>query len=459
MSRKTLLSAFLATVVSAQQPGKLSPEVHPKLPTWECTLAGGCVQKDTSLVLDSDYRWVHTDDYTNCKVNGLNPAVCPDAETCAANCNLEGVDYAGSGIHTNGSELTLNLFVNRTDGTTSLVSPRVYLLANESTYDMFSLLDKEFTFDVDVSKLPCGTNGALYFSEMLANGGKSSLNPAGASYGTGYCDAQCPTPAFINGEVCLFPISFRKPRTNYLQANLESYGACCNEMDIWEANSRATAFTPHPCNVTALYKCSGALCGRTDKYQSVCDKDGCDYNPYRLGDHPYYGRGEGNKVDTTRPFTVVTQFFSNTTTAGEKELSAIKRLYLQDGKLIATSTIGVPGYDSASDTITDDFCAKNKQIFGGVNAFANQGGLRQMGEALDRGMVLVFSVWHDAGSAMKWLDGTFPPGADPETQPGTGRGPCLPEEGHADDIQKDASWTEVKFSNVKSGEIGSTFKA
>ncbi|KAK3399705.1 concanavalin A-like lectin/glucanase domain-containing protein [Sordaria brevicollis] len=423
MSRKTLLSALLVTAVSAQQAGKLSPEVHPKLPTWECTVAGGCVEKDTSLVLDSDYRWVHTDDYTNCKINGLNPAVCPDAETCAANCKLEGVDYAGSGIHVDGSELTLNLFVNRTDGTTSLVSPRVYLLANETTYDMFSLLDKEFTFDVDVSKLPCGTNGALYFSEMLANGGKSSLNPAGASYGTGYCDAQCPTPAFINGE-----------------ANLESYGACCNEMDIWEANSRATAFTPHPCNVTALYKCSGALCGRTDKYQSVCDKDGCDYNPYRLGDHPYYGRGEGNKVDTTRPFTVVTQFFSNTTAAGEKELSSIKRLYLQDGKLITTSTVNVPGYDSASDTITDEFCAKNKQIFGGVNAFANQGGLRQMGEALGRGMVLVFSVWHDAGSAMKWLDGTF-----------------LPEEGHADDIQRDASWTEVRFSNVKSGEIGSTF--
>ncbi|KAK3950554.1 hypothetical protein QBC32DRAFT_198835, partial [Pseudoneurospora amorphoporcata] len=59
------------------------------------------------LVLDSDYRWVHTDDYTNCKTNRLNPAVCPHAETCAVNCDLEGVDYAGSGIHTNGSELTL----------------------------------------------------------------------------------------------------------------------------------------------------------------------------------------------------------------------------------------------------------------------------------------------------------------------------------------------------------------
>ena len=25
------------------------------------------------------------------------------------------------------------------------------------------------------------------------------------------------------------------------------YGACCNEMDIWEANSQAAAYTPHVC--------------------------------------------------------------------------------------------------------------------------------------------------------------------------------------------------------------------
>jgi len=28
---------------------------------------------------------------------------------------------------------------------------------------MFNLLNKEFTFDVDVSTLECGLNGALYF--------------------------------------------------------------------------------------------------------------------------------------------------------------------------------------------------------------------------------------------------------------------------------------------------------
>ncbi len=74
-----------------------------------------------------------------------------------------------------------------------------------------------FTFDVDVSDLPCGMNGALYLSAMEMDGGRSKLNPAGATYGTGYCDAQCfNTSAFINGV-----------------ANVNELGACCNEMDIW----------------------------------------------------------------------------------------------------------------------------------------------------------------------------------------------------------------------------------
>jgi len=75
-------------------------------------------------------------------------------------------------------------------------------------------------FDVDVSqvrlssflerlhanlllKLPCGLNGALYFSQMDADGGvakSAGANKAGAKYGTGYCDSQCPRDIkFING--------------------------------------------------------------------------------------------------------------------------------------------------------------------------------------------------------------------------------------------------------------------
>ena len=88
------------------------------------------------------------------------------------------------------------------------VGSRVYLMASDTKYRMFNLLNKEFTLDVDVSKLPCGLNGAVYFSEMDEDGGMSRFpgNKAGAKYGTGYCDSQCPTDIkFINGEVrCIF---------------------------------------------------------------------------------------------------------------------------------------------------------------------------------------------------------------------------------------------------------------
>ncbi len=66
------------------------------------------------------------------------------------------------------------------------------------------LLGNEFTFDVDVSNLGCGLNGALYFVEMDQDGGISRFpaNKAGSKYGTGYCDTQCPHDIkFINGEV------------------------------------------------------------------------------------------------------------------------------------------------------------------------------------------------------------------------------------------------------------------
>lgn len=75
---------------------------------------------------------------------------------------------------------------------------------DDESYQTFNLLNNEFTFDVDASKLPCGLNGAVYFVAMDADGGvaKYSANKAGAKYGTGYCDSQCPRDLkFINGQV------------------------------------------------------------------------------------------------------------------------------------------------------------------------------------------------------------------------------------------------------------------
>ena len=224
-------------------------------------------------------------------------------------------------------------------------------------------------------------------------------------------------------------------------------------MDIWEANSRATAYTPHPCNITGLYKCTGALCGTGNKYGSVCDKDGCDFNPYRLGQLSYYSPNA--TVNTSRKFTIVTQFLTTTGDA-TGDLREIRRLYVQDGKIIENAQVQVQGIDRGN-SLTDEFCVQEKKTFGAVNAFASQGGLKGMGQALRRGMVLVFSVWNDNTSNMKWLDGTWPANADPTKEPGTGRGPCKATEGTSEQIMASASRIQVKFSNVKSGEIGSTF--
>src|SRR4051812_40005508 len=101
-----------------------------------------------------------------------------------------------------------------------------------------------------------------------------------------------------------------------VQGNIKGKGACCNEMDIWEANKLATSIAPHNCNQTGLYRCTGPEC----TFDGVCDQWGCGYNPYLLGNPDYYG--PGLTVDTNRPFTVVTQF-----PAVKGVLKEIRRLY------------------------------------------------------------------------------------------------------------------------------------
>ena len=197
----SLVTLGLLGLASALTPGK-SKEVHPVLQTWKCTVKGGCKQKKSQIVIDELAHPVHQLNNTNVNCgdwgNKPNATVCPDESTCAKNCIVEGIsDYTKYGVTTKGSALTLDMLKNGTS-----VSPRVYLLAeNGQKYEMLKLTGNELSFDVDGSKLPCGMNGALYLSEMEENGGKSKLNPAGAAYGSGYCDAQCFTTPFINGVV------------------------------------------------------------------------------------------------------------------------------------------------------------------------------------------------------------------------------------------------------------------
>lgn len=183
--------------------------------------------------------------------------------------------------------------------------------------------------------------------------------------------------------------------------------------------------------------------------------DGCDYNPYRLGQTNFYQPGVNFTIDTTKPFTVVTQFITASGN-GTGDLQEIRRLYVQDGKVIENAPVQAQGIDKGN-SITEEFCAQEKTAFGGPNAFAAQGGLKGIGGAIDRGMVLALSIWDDATSDMLWLDSTYPTDSDPMSDAGTGRGPCAATGGTPDEVMATSPDTQVSFGNIRSGEIGSTY--
>lgn len=103
-----------------------------------------------------------------------------------------------------------------------------------------------------------------------------------------------------------------------------------------------------------------------------------------------------------------------------------------------------------------------------------------MGQALDRGMVLVMSIWDDYAANMLWLDSNTPKTGSAST-PGVARGSCSTSSGmspvvnkralHApyvrlvsntlflgvpSDVEQNNKASSVKFSNVKWGALGTT---
>ena len=227
-------------------------------------------------------------------------------------------------------------------------------------------------------------------------------------------------------------------------------------MDVWEANSMAAAVTPHVCSVQGQTRCSGTDCGNDsdDRYDGLCDKDGCDFNSFRMGDQSFLG--PGLTVDTNSVITVVTQFItSDNTTTGD--LSEIRRIYVQNGQVIQNSQTSVTGMDTF-DSITDDFCNAQKTTFGDTNTFETMGGLKTMGDAFEQGMVLVMSLWDDHAVDMLWLDSDYPTTSDP-TSPGVARGNCSTTSGAPTDVETNSANAYVIYSNIKTGPIGSTFAA
>jgi len=340
----------------------------------------------------------------------------PTAQQCGLNCALQGADYRRTGVEADGNSVTLHMY-QKYQGELVAVGPQIYLLDEDGkNYKVLHLLGQEISFEVDVSNLPCGMNGGMYLAEMDPSGGRSHLNPAGAAYGTGYCDSQCYTSyAFIKGV-----------------ANLDGKGTCCNEMDLWEANSKSNQLTPHPCNITGFYACEGKHCG--DGKAGVCDKVGCGFNPYALGAPDFYG--VQGKVDSQKPFRVVRRFMTDDHTE-HGQLVEIRRLYMQDGKTIHNAEVTLRG--SKYDSISPAYCKATN-----ADSFAQHGGLEHIGGALRRGMVLVMGIWNEGSDNLNWLDAGD-------------AGPCNRKEGSPAAIKSNYPGTSVTFRHVRWGDFGTTF--
>merc|ERR1712130_2511 len=375
--------------------------------------SSGCTTKHTSVVIDSNWRWTHVKgETTNCYTGNLwDPDLCPDAATCSKNCEIEGADkeYSNTyGVESSDDANSLSLkFVTEGPYTTNIGS-RLYMLnaGSEDKYKMFRLKNREFTFTVDDSQIDCGLNGALYFVAMEQDGGAKRHGNSGAKYGTGYCDAQCPHDLkWINNEANMEDWVPSEVDEN---AGTGRYGTCCTEIDLWEANNRGTAFTMHSCATPndEQYRCEGTDCGDNgeDRFKGVCDKNGCDIQPYRLKEKNFWGVGKDFKVDSSKPVTVTTQF------------------------------------------ITED----------GTN-FLEKGGMKAVDTIFETGGVLVMSLWDDHYANMLWLDSTYPVDGTCD-QPGVCRGPCAITSGVPADVEKDLADATVIFSDIKYGHIGATLQ-
>lgn len=237
--------------------------------------------------------------------------------------------------------------------------------STEESYVKFKFLDAELSYDLEIGQMPCGTNAAFYTSEIPADG-ISPGHESGARYGGGYCDA------------------------NYVG------GVGCAEFDIQEANANATVYTTHGCNPST---------GFAPKGEIDCDMSGTAANPYWV-DKSFYGYGPSFRVDTSRKFTVVTQFI------GSPVLTEVKRIYIQGGRLI-----------EQPNSITTN--------------------LEQISRSFAVGHVLIFSLWASEVD-MSWMDCGD-------------NGPCIAENEQSKDLQEKYWDSTVTFSNLRFGELNTTF--
>jgi cellulose 1,4-beta-cellobiosidase len=123
---------------------------------------------------------------------------------------------------------------------------------------------------------------------------------------------------------------------------------------------------------------------------------------------------------------------------------------LQGGKIIANSKTNMPCM-KADDSITTQFCADQKVVFGDVDDFKTKGGFGPMSTAMGTGMVLVVSIWDGHAANTFWLDSND---EDASTS-GVARGACPTISGFPAHVESQPPDAAVTYSNLEFGPTGS----
>ncbi|KAK1450763.1 exoglucanase 1 [Colletotrichum cuscutae] len=377
----------LATVAAAQKVGNLVQEQHPKLSWQNCSKSPNgtnfCSTIDAEVVLDAEWRWIrNANSISNCYTrNQWDLAQCNTTASCTLACALEGADAQS---YRDGYGITT------TGGNT---------------------LSQKFRDAI-----------RLFFQRQLAR----------LFVGAGWDG-----PANVEGWVPSETDQVRGTGNN---------GACCAEFDVWNSNAHSYSMISKPCVDPGYEVCQSTDCDAANiggSGQVLCDKFGCDYNPYRLDEMEFYGKFK--TVDTSRKFTVVTQFSEEN----------VRQFFVQDGKRIETPAASYPGFPNTSG-LSPDYCKALPTNFQDPEYFAQVGGYSRHNEALRRPMVLTMSISNDHWANNLWLDSTFPP--DRAGLLGAERGPC-PSWGNGPEPQEAERYypnAKVAWSNIRFGPIGTT---
>jgi len=173
----------------------------------------------------------------------------------------EAMHWKGDGAHIYGNHVTL-----KHNAGLSLMSDECSDSWQPGGFKKLQLLGRTLSFTVDLSRVGCACNVAVYLIETPAKDATGKFHSGTCPWSPYYCDAN---------QVC---------------------GSFCPEVDIMEANNHAFQSTPHKCDAPS----------EAGHYAS-CDRAGCAQNTKDQGAN-VYGPGAGFRIDTTQPFQVITTF-------------------------------------------------------------------------------------------------------------------------------------------------------